>query len=145
MPKSHPILLVEDNPDDQLLTIRALKSNNIINKVVVVSDGQEAVDYLHRRGEYAERSDRGPQFILLDINLPKLSGIEVLREIRNSPELRHLPVVILTSSKEDRDLIESYNLGVNSYIRKPVDFNQFTELVKQLGFYWLVINEVPEL
>lgn len=142
--KNKHILLVEDNPDDVKLTLRALKKNNILNKVVVVEDGVEALDYLHGTGRFAGR-DLGdmPQLILLDLKMPKLDGLEVLQRIREDERTRILPVVILTTSSEDRDRIESYKLGANSYIRKPVDFNQFLEAVQQLGLYWLVLNEAP--
>lgn len=138
------ILLVEDNPDDEALTLRALKKNNIMNEVVVARDGEQALAYLFRTGAYAGR-DNGvmPQVVLLDLNLPKIDGLEVLRRIRADERTRLLPVVILTSSKEEQDLINGYRLGANSYIQKPVDFNQFTEAVRQLGLYWLVINEPP--
>ncbi len=138
------ILLVEDNPDDELLTLRALKRGNILNKVVVAHDGVEALDYLFRRGKYADRdADEVPQLILLDLKLPRLDGLEVLRQLRRTPKGRLLPVVVLTTSSEERDIVESYNLGANSYICKPVDFNQFSEAVKQLGLYWLVLNVTP--
>jgi two-component system response regulator len=142
--KNKHILLVEDNPDDVKLTLRALKKNNILNKVVVVEDGVEALDYLHGTGRFAGRdlSDM-PQLILLDLKMPKLDGLEVLQRIRQDERTRILPVVILTTSSEDKDRIESYKLGANSYIRKPVDFNQFLEAVQQLGLYWLVLNEAP--
>ncbi|MGD9082316.1 MAG: response regulator [Desulfobacterales bacterium] len=140
------ILLVEDNPDDELLAIRALKKNNIMNEVVVARDGAEALDYLFGAGAYADR-DMGvmPQIILLDLKLPKIDGLEVLRRLRNDERTKLLPVVVLTSSKEDRDLTESYSLGANSYIRKPVSFAQFTEAIRQLGLYWLVLNESPPI
>jgi two-component system, response regulator len=138
------ILLVEDNPDDETLTLRALNKNNIKNKVVVVRDGAEAIDFLQCTGPYAERNPREmPQFVLLDLKLPKIDGLEVLRIIRENPNTRMLPVIILTSSKEEQDLIRSYNSGANSYVRKPVDFTEFVEAVRQLGLYWLVLNEVP--
>lgn len=138
------ILLVEDTPDDEALTLRAFKKNNIANEVVVVRDGAEALDYLFGRGSYADRTTHTmPQIILLDLKLPKIDGLEVLRHIRADSRTRMLPVVILTSSKEEQDLIESYSLGANSYIRKPVDFAQFTEAIRQLGLYWLVLNEAP--
>jgi two-component system response regulator len=138
------ILLVEDNPDDEELTLRALKKNNISNKVSVVRDGAEALDFLFYTGAYAERDPHEvPQVILLDLKLPKVDGMEVLRRIRSDERTNLLPVVILTSSKEEQDLIEGYKQGANSYIRKPVDFNQFMEAVRQLGLYWLVLNEAP--
>jgi two-component system response regulator len=138
------ILLVEDNPDDEALTLRALKKNNIANDVIVAHDGAEALDYLMGAGAYAGRDPNDwPQVTLLDLKLPKIDGLEVLRRIRADERTRLLPVVVLTSSKEEQDLLASYSLGANSYIRKPVDFNQFVEAVGQLGLYWLVLNEVP--
>jgi CheY-like chemotaxis protein len=137
-----PILLVEDNPDDEALTIRAFGKNGIQNPIVVARDGQEALDYLYGQGQYSDRNiaDR-PVLILLDIKLPKLNGIEVLRQIRGHEATRLIPVVVLTTSKEEDDLVRSYSLGANSYIRKPVDFMQFMEVVKQVGIYWLMLNE----
>jgi CheY-like chemotaxis protein len=138
------ILLVEDNPDDEALTVRALKKNNIGNRLVVARDGVEAIDFLFAKGAYADRDPSDlPQVILLDIKLPKMDGLEVLKRIRADQSTALLPVVILTSSKEERDLIQGYKLGANSYVRKPVDFSQFLEAVRQLGLYWLVINETP--
>ena len=138
------ILLVEDNPDDIELTLRALKKNNILNKVVVAKDGVEALDYLFATGAYEGRNTSDiPQVLLLDLKLPKVDGLEVLRQIRNYDPTKLLPVVVLTSSREEQDLIASYQLGANSYIRKPVDFTKFIEAVKQLGLYWLVLNESP--
>lgn len=138
------ILLVEDNPDDEALTLRALKKNNILNKVVVARDGAEALDYLFSRGAHANRDPhRQPAIVLLDLKLPKVDGLEVLKEMRANPATQLLPVVILTSSKEESDLINGYRLGANSYIHKPVDFGQFTEAVRNLGLYWLVLNEPP--
>jgi two-component system response regulator len=138
------ILLVEDNPDDELLAIRALEKNNIMNEVVVARDGAEALDYLFGAGAYIGRDmSVMPQIILLDLKLPKIDGLEVLRRLRNDERTKLLPVVVLTSSKEERDLTESYSLGANSYIRKPVNFAQFTEAIRQLGLYWLVLNESP--
>ena len=136
------ILLVEDNPDDEILTLRALKKNNIANKVVVCRDGAEALDFLRAEGAHADRDPRDlPEVVLLDLKLPKIYGLEVLKRIRAEECTRLLPVVILTTSSEERDLVESYRLGANSYIRKPVDFAQFMEAVKNLGMYWLVLNQ----
>jgi two-component system response regulator len=138
------ILMVEDNPDDEALTIRALKRNNIVNAIDVVRDGAEALDYLFCRGAWSERDpSRIPQVVLLDLKLPKVGGLEVLEAIRADEKLRLLPVVILTSSTEEQDIVKSYGLGANSYIRKPVDFDQFSEAVRTLGLYWLVLNESP--
>jgi two-component system response regulator len=138
------ILLVEDNPDDEALTIRALKKNNIKNTVVVAHDGAEALDYLFGTGAHADRDVSSlPQIVLLDLKLPKVDGLGVLRAIRGDARTKRVPVVILTSSKEERDLVEGYELGTNSYIRKPVDFTAFIEAVRQLGLYWLVLNEPP--
>lgn len=140
------ILLVEDNPDDIELTRRALERSHVANSLKIVNDGAEALDYLFGRGDYEGRDrEDDPCLVLLDIRLPKVSGLEVLREIRSSPELRRIPVVMLTSSNEESDLIESYEYGANSYIRKPVDFDQFLAAVQQLGLYWLVLNERPPL
>lgn len=136
------ILLVEDNPDDQILTLRAFKKNNIQNRIVVVADGQEALDCLFGVGEY-ENGPVTPEVILLDLNLPRIDGLEFLRRIRSDPRTRLFPVVVLTSSREESDLLESYNHGANSYIRKPVDFNEFSEAVRRLGEYWLALNEAP--
>jgi CheY-like chemotaxis protein len=138
------ILLIEDNPDDVALTLRAFQKNNIMNNVVIAKDGAEALDYLFCTGEYADRDcNDTPQIILLDLKLPKINGLEVLTRIREDERTRLLPVIILTSSKEQQDLLDGYSLGANSYIRKPVDFNQFTEAVRQLGLYWLVLNIGP--
>ena len=138
------ILLVEDNPSDIGLTQRALSKNHILNPVVVAEDGQEALDYLHGTGAYAGRDVTDPPaLILLDLKLPRLNGLEVLRRIRAHPRTRRLPVVVLTTSQEEQDIATSYDLGVNSYIRKPVDFNQFAAGIQQLGLYWLVLNEAP--
>jgi len=140
------ILLVEDNPDDELLAIRALKKNNISNEVVVARDGVEALDYLFGTGAHAGRDmSVMPQIILLDLKLPKIDGLEVLRRLRNDERTKLLPVVVLTSSREEQDLTESYSLGANIYIRKPVNFAQFTEAIRQLGLYWLVLNESPPI
>lgn len=138
------ILLVEDNPSDIDLTIRALEKGRIANKLVVVSDGQEALDYLFGKGEYEGRdASELPALTLLDLKMPKVSGLDVLRRIRAEPATHRLPVVILTSSREEQDMADGYDLGVNSYIRKPVDFEQFVHCVAQLGLYWLVLNEEP--
>ena len=138
------ILLVEDNPDDEALTLRALKKNNIGNKVQVVRDGAEALEFLFCTGAFADRDPQDkPQVVLLDLKLPKVDGLEVLRHIRADDRTRLLPVVILTSSKEEQDMLKGYSLGANSYVRKPVDFTQFVESVRQLGLYWLVLNEAP--
>ena len=139
------ILLVEDNPDDEALTLRALKKNNILNEVVVAHDGVEALDFLFATGTYAGRDiSIMPQLILLDLKLPKVDGLEVLRRLRADNRTKILPVVMLTSSSEEADIINSYNLGANSYVRKPVDFAQFMEAVRQLGLYWLILNETPQ-
>ena len=138
------ILLVEDNADDEALTIRALKKNNILNEVVVARDGAEALDYLFGTGAYAGRDlTAPPQVVLLDLKLPKISGLEVLKRIRDDARTRMQPVVILTSSTEEQDLAAGYGLGANSYIRKPVDFDHFSEAARQIGLYWLVLNEAP--
>jgi len=138
------ILLVEDNPDDEALTLRALKKNNIANEVVVARDGEEALDYLFATGAYQGRdTDVMPTVILLDLKLPRVDGLEVLRRLRSDERTKFLPVVILTSSDEEQDIIKSYNLGANSYVRKPVQFTRFSEAVRQLGLYWLLLNEPP--
>ncbi len=138
------ILLVEDNPDDEALTLRALKKNNILNEVIVVRDGADALDYLFGTGQYEGRDTTvQPELILLDLKLPKIDGLEVLRQLRSDSRTELQPVVVLTTSIEEKDLVSSYKLGANSYIRKPVDFNQFTEAVRQLGLYWLVLNQSP--
>ena len=139
------ILLVEDNPDDELLTRRTLKKNNICNEVVVARDGAEALDYLFGTGQYEGRNlDAMPQVILLDLALPKVDGLEVLRRIRNDERTRLLPTVILTSFEEQEALVESYDLGANSYVRKPIDVTQFCAAVRELGMYWMVLNETPQ-
>ncbi len=139
------ILLVEDNPDDVDLTIRAFKKNDLKNEIVVKKDGAEALDYLFATGAYADRdASVMPDVILLDLKLPKVNGLEVLKSIRSDERTKYLPVVVLTSSREQKDIIDSYDMGANSYIRKPVDFNQFIEAIKQLGFYWLDLNEYPK-
>jgi two-component system response regulator len=138
------ILLVEDNPDDEALTRRAFRKNNILNELVVARTGVEALDFLFGTGAHAGRDlNVRPAVILLDLKLPLVSGLDVLRRIREDPRTRLLPVVILTSSKEEQDLMEGYRLGANSYVRKPVDFSEFLEATRQLGLYWLVLNEAP--
>ncbi len=138
------ILLVEDNEDDQELTRRAFRKNNILNELVVAADGAEALDRLLGRGEFAGgRSSCLPTLVLLDLKLPKVDGLEVLRQVRADERTRCIPVIVLTSSKEEEDVVKSYRLGCNSYIRKPVDFVQFVEIVRNLGLYWLILNEIP--
>jgi two-component system response regulator len=140
------ILLVEDNPNDVELTLHALKKNNLTNSIHVVRDGAEALEYLFASGAYAGRDvNQAPKVILLDLKLPKVDGMEVLQRIKSDERTRSIPVVVLTSSREERDIVESYRLGVNSYITKPVDFEQFTEAVRQLGLYWLLLNQPPVL
>jgi two-component system response regulator len=138
-----PILLVEDNAVDEELTLLALRKANIVNAVVIARDGAEALDYLFATGAHAGRDDQLPRFVVLDLNLPKLGGLHVLRQIRTNPRTRLIPVVILTSSQEDRDVTGGYDGGANSYIVKPVDFTRFAESVKQLGLYWLLLNVAP--
>lgn len=140
--ETRPILLIEDNPDDEALTLRALQKNNIKNEVVIARDGAEALDYLFGTGTHAGRDTRVmPHVILLDLKLPKVSGFEVLKALRSDARTKLLPVVILTSSNEERDRIEGYGLGANSYVRKPVEFGSFIEAVRHLGLYWLILNE----
>jgi len=143
--KNKMILLVEDNAGDEALTLRAFKKNNIVNEVVVVRDGVEALDYLFATGSFAERGPQPmPQVILLDLKLPKLDGLDVLRQIRATESTRRLPVVIFTSSSEEEDMIKSYDLGANSYVRKPIQFDQFLSATNQLGMYWLLLNETAQ-
>ena len=138
------ILLVEDNPSDEELTIHTLKANHLANNIQIVRDGAEALDFIFRTGAFADRATDGcPKVILLDLKLPKVDGLEVLRRVRDDPSTRSIPVVVLTSSREESDIVESYRLGVNSYIVKPVDFKQFAEMVTQLGLYWLLLNQPP--
>ena len=137
------ILLAEDNPKDVELTLEALEDSHLANRVVVVKDGVETLEYLRSTGKYAEREPGLPSVLLLDIKMPRKDGIEVLREIRSDPQLRFLPVVMLTSSREDKDLLNSYYLGVNAYVVKPVNFNGFIDAVKQLGIFWGLVNELP--
>jgi CheY-like chemotaxis protein len=141
---SKTILLIEDNPDDEALAIRALKRHHVGNEIVVARDGVEALDYLFGTGDYAGRDTTlKPAVILLDLKLPRVDGLEVLRRLREDPRTKLLPVVVLTTSNEERDMLSSYSLGCNSYIRKPVDFVQFSEAIRQLGMYWLLMNEPP--
>jgi two-component system response regulator len=138
------ILLVEDNQDDMDLALHALQRGKVANRIFVVRDGEEALDFLFCRGKYAERSfDHPPKLVLLDMKLPKVNGMEVLQQIKTDPRTRTIPVVMMTSSREERDLVSGYSLGVNSYIQKPVDFDQFRETVKTVGLYWLVTNQPP--
>jgi two-component system response regulator len=137
------ILLVEDNPNDELLALHAFKRQKVVNQILVVRDGAEALEYIFCTGAYATRRIENPRLILLDLKLPKVDGIEVLRQIRSDPRTQWIPVVVLTTSSEERDVIETYRLGVNSYIVKPVDFEQFNEVIKHLGFYWLLLNRQP--
>jgi two-component system, response regulator len=140
------ILLVEDNPNDVELTLHAFKKNRLTNRIQVVRDGAEALDFIFCTGPYATRNERDrPKVVLLDLGLPKVEGLEVLRRIKGDPRTQKTPVVVLTSSREERDIVESYHLGVNSYIVKPVDFDQFTEAVRQLGLYWALLNQSPVL
>jgi len=144
MNRSGNILLVEDNPYDVELTLRAFEQNKILNKLQVVRDGQEALDYLFASGAHAGRDPKNaPEVVLLDLKLPKIDGLEVLRRMRADERTRRLPVVVLTSSNEEKDIVSSYDLGANSFVRKPVDFTQFVHAVNQLGLYWLVLNETP--
>lgn len=138
------ILIVEDNPNDAEMALRALKKNKLTNNVLVVEDGEEALNFIFRKGKYSERNNESsPKMILLDLKLPKVDGLEVLREIKSNPETKVTPVIVLTSSKEESDIVESYKLGVNSYIVKPVDFDKFVDAVRDLGLYWLLLNESP--
>ena len=144
MNRSNIILLVEDNPDDVELTLRAFRKSKILNEIVVVSDGVEALDYVFATGAHAGRNiETNPAVILLDLKLPKIGGLEVLRRLRADERTRRIPVVVLTSSSEERDILSSYDLGANSFVRKPVDFAQFVDAARQLGMYWLVMNEPP--
>jgi CheY-like chemotaxis protein len=143
-PNETDILLVEDSPDDAELAIHALRRENLANNIHIVRDGEEALDFLFCRGAFAQRTfDHPPKLVLLDLKLPKVNGIEVLKQVKSDPRTKTIPVVILTSSREEQDLVRSYNLGVNSYIQKPVDFAQFRETVKTVGLYWLVVNQRP--
>jgi two-component system, response regulator len=143
--ESVEVLLVEDDPSDVELTLLILKREKLANRIDIAHDGEEALDYLFRRGAYKERtSDHEPRLVLLDLKLPKVSGLEVLRELKADPRTRSIPIVVMTSSREERDLVDSYSLGVNSYIQKPIDFEQFRDTVRQVGFYWLLVNQRPE-
>jgi len=144
MTREVEILLVEDNPEDVELTLHALRQENLANCIQVVRDGEEALDFVFCRGDFAGRSfETPPRVILLDLKLPKVDGMEVLREVKSDPRTKAIPVVILTASREEKDLVNGYHLGVNGYIQKPVDFDKFREIVKRLGLYWLVVNEPP--
>lgn len=144
MTANKEILLVEDDPDDEALTLRALRKSHLLNKVVVARDGAEALDYMHCKGAYAGRDpSQQPQVVLLDLNLPRISGLQVLRQLRADERTRRTPVVILTTSKEEEDLVASYKLGANSYVRKPVDFGEFAKVVNSIGLHWLLLNEAP--
>lgn len=140
MPEEVEILIVEDNPHDLDLTLRALKKNHVANHIFAVKDGEEALEFLFRTGRYAQRSENAPQVIFLDLKLPKVDGLEVLRQVKADERTRRIPVVIVTSSAEERDLVESYGLGVNSYVVKPIDFDAFVKTLGDLGFYWLAVN-----
>ena len=137
------ILLVEDNPNDAELTLRALKKHNLTNNLEWVKDGAEALDFLFMRGNYATRTNHTPKLVLLDLRLPKLDGLEVLKAIRTNPQTDMIPVVVMTSSTEERDIVSSYKLGANSYVSKPVEFNEFLKVVADLGLYWTLINKAP--
>jgi len=143
MNKLGRILMVEDDPKDVELTLTALEEYNLANEVVVTRDGEQALDYLYCRGEYNTRASGNPAVMLLDLKLPKVDGLEVLKQIKSDGELRMIPVVVLTSSKEEKDMVESYKLGVNAYVVKPVDFHEFVNAIKELGVFWAIINEPP--
>jgi len=142
--KEVEILLVEDDPNDVELTLRVLRKNNLANKIHVVGDGEEALDFLFCRGKYADRQlDNPPRVVFLDLKLPKLNGLEVLKELKSDPRTQPIPVVVMTSSREQRDLVQGYRLGVNSYIQKPIAFEEFQMVIKDLGYYWLIVNQQP--
>lgn len=143
MAELKPILLVEDNPRDIELTLAALEENRLANEVIVVRDGEEALDYLNRRGIFRLRAEGNPAVVLLDLKLPKIDGLEVLEEVKTNASLQTVPVVMLTSSREEPDLTKSYKLGANAYVVKPVDFNEFTKAIRELGLFWAVINQPP--
>ncbi len=138
------IILIEDNPADVELTLRALKRNRISNRIIVLKDGEEALDFFFARSSYKNRPDQQPKLILLDLKLPKVDGLEVLRVLKSDPKLKMIPVVVLTSSRQETDMVKSYQIGVNSYIVKPVEFEQFVKAIKELGLYWLLLNELPK-
>lgn len=144
MTQPNPVLLVEDDGEDVELTIAALKKNNIANPIEVARDGVEALDYLFQRGRFQDRAEGHPTVILLDLKMPKMDGVEVLEQVKQDPKLKHIPVVVLTSSREGPDVQRCYELGVNAYVVKPVDFAQFTEAVRELGLFWLVLNQPPD-
>jgi CheY-like chemotaxis protein len=137
------ILLVDDSPRDTELALNALEQHNLANEVVVLRDGEEALDYLHRRGEFAGRTNDQPVIILLDLKMPKVDGLEVLRQLKSDPKLKVIPVVVMTSSREDQDLVNSYQLGVNAYVVKPLNFHEFSDAIKQVGAFWAVLNQPP--
>jgi CheY-like chemotaxis protein len=141
--KGKKVLLAEDSANDVELTLAALEEYHLANEVVVVRDGAEALDYLYRRGSFAGRSEQQPVLILLDLKMPKVDGLQVLRQVKNDPLLKNVPIVVLTSSREEQDIVEGYRLGTNAYVVKPVGFEKFVEVVKQLGLFWLLINEPP--
>jgi CheY-like chemotaxis protein len=143
MPELKRIVLAEDNANDVELTLTALRENHVANDVIVVRDGAEALDYLYKRNGYADRAGNNPALLLLDLKMPKVDGIEVLRQVKTDPALKTIPVVMLTSSREEQDLLRTYDLGVNAYVVKPVDFHEFVDAVKLLGSFWAVVNETP--
>ncbi|MGD9900843.1 MAG: response regulator [Calditrichaceae bacterium] len=145
MGKVKKILLVEDDENDLELTLAALDENHLSNEIDIVRDGEEALDYLYRRGRFKDRDKENPAVILLDLKLPKVNGMEVLKQVKEDPDLKSIPVVMLTSSREEKDLVSSYNLGVNAFVVKPVEFERFVEAVKQLGLFWAVLNEAPSI
>ncbi len=143
-PKNKTILVIEDNENDQFLIMRSIRKHNIANDIFVVGDGVEALDYLYHRGKYKDTDHTMPHLILLDLKLPKMSGLEVLKKIRENPETTLIPIIILTSSDEEKDIVSSYKFGANSYVRKPIDFIEFAEAIKNLGLYWLILNVSAE-
>lgn len=141
--KAKEILLAEDDPKDVELTLAALREYNLVNRIVVARDGVEALDYLCQRGQFANRPEGHPAVVLLDLKMPKVDGLEVLRQVKSDPALKTIPIVVLTSSRQEQDIVESYNLGVNAYVVKPVAFDKFVEVVRQIGLFWVLMNEVP--